>query len=1123
MLAFSRLVHWKFKLFVCKKLTDKKNEEMKRVFTNLNQMRFLSLSRISQMILLLLLCSVCMLQAQVATNYSFTQNIGAYTPITGGTLLSDQTGSSGAASIDDVIFSVPIPFTFTFDGTGYTTCTAGSNGALSFGAITLPAGSPYTPISSTTGYSGAIAAYGRDLQGGYIFAGTRTLGSATITAASFTDGVTIGSVISGTGIPAGTTVISKTATTVEMSAVATSTSTGTACYVWNGEMRYEVLGAAGNRILVIQWSNMKPFGTSTLSDLNGFRMNMQIRLYEVDNAIEVVYGTCTPGLVTSTATAQVGLRGPNNTFATNVNNRLVTKNVNDWATSAPGTTNASALIFNNVATANVIPAGLTYRWALQPPCTGTPAPGNTLSTASPACSGVSFTLSLQNQTPGLGVSYQWYVSTNSASGPWTPVGSSTSTFTTSQTVQSWYYADVTCSAGPSTGSSNVIQIGMNSPTNCYCSPTITTVEPICLVQFAGINNSTCSAVGCSPAVENFTAGTPGNVMPGQSYEIIVSGNTGGNFTNHFRAFFDWDQDGVFETSVIIGTILNTDCVLQATTSISVPMGATLGSTRMRILKNFNTSPTNACGTYSFGQAEDYTIIVSAPIPPCNSPGTPNANSVGSNSATLSWAAAAGATLYRYSFGTGSHTCGTGSLTTGGTSINLGGLAPNTTYTFCVRTDACGVGSASPYFSTTFTTAPLSNDNCSGAIPIVCNSTVNGSTVGALSDAGMGICSTGTGGTPGLGVWYSLAGDGSQITLSLCGSTYDTKLHVYSGSCGGLTCVASNDDSALCSPSSRSHVVFNTAPATTYYILVSGFGSNTGAFSMNVGCVCGAPLSSPWINSPVGSTTGEGIDNVCGGSIDITSTGYSPSSTSDAIYFSHQTLCGNQSITVKVQSITNGGFAGIMFRDSTNAGSRFVAIKTQLNNFVHREVRTTLNGARVSQQLPAFGHVWLRLTRSGSTFTGFTSTNGMTWNQAFSVNVALNSCIRVGLFTQGLNPSSAAQAKFSMVSGFPDNQIGMILPSTFNTIESIQGLTIFPNPASNELNLKIGTEFLGKDITINVMDQMGRVVLSRNINELQTQQEQINVSNLPGGMYILSLMAEGQSAQIQKFIVSGNRP
>ncbi|MBK7031507.1 MAG: hypothetical protein IPH45_20965 [Bacteroidales bacterium] len=38
-------------------------------------------------------------------------------------------------------------------------------------------------------------------------------------------------------------------------------------------------------------------------------------------------------------------------------------------------------------------------------CSGTPDPGNTLASPNPVCPSVNFTLSLQNNTPGTGVTY----------------------------------------------------------------------------------------------------------------------------------------------------------------------------------------------------------------------------------------------------------------------------------------------------------------------------------------------------------------------------------------------------------------------------------------------------------------------------------------------------------------------------------------------------------------------------------------------------------------------------------------------------------------------------------------------------------------------------------------------
>jgi hypothetical protein len=94
------------------------------------------------------------------------------------------------------------------------------------------------------------------------------------------------------------------------------------------------------------------------------------------------------------------------------------------------------------------------------PCAGTPAPGNTVGPAGGACSGVNFTLSLQNTTPGSGVGYQWYYGPSNI-GPWLTLGTA-ATQSISQTLDTWYYCDVTC--GSATGSSSPALVAMSVPT-----------------------------------------------------------------------------------------------------------------------------------------------------------------------------------------------------------------------------------------------------------------------------------------------------------------------------------------------------------------------------------------------------------------------------------------------------------------------------------------------------------------------------------------------------------------------------------------------------------------------------------------------------------------------------------
>jgi subtilisin-like proprotein convertase family protein len=125
--------------------------------------------------------------------------------------------------------------------------------------------------------------------------------------------------------------------------------------------------------------------------------------------------------------------------------------------------------------------------------------------------------------------------------------------------------------------------------------------------------------------------------------------------------------------------------------------------------------------------------------------------------------------------------------------------------------------------------PPVNDLCAGAININCAQTIAGTTAAATPDA-VGTCITALGTAPG--VWYSFAGDGSLTTLSLCGSGYDTKIGVFSGSCGSLVCVTGNDD--FCGL--QSQVTFTANVGTTYYILVTGFSTNSGAYTLARTCV-----------------------------------------------------------------------------------------------------------------------------------------------------------------------------------------------------------------------------------------------------------------------------------------------
>jgi hypothetical protein len=168
--------------------------------------------------------------------------------------------------------------------------------------------------------------------------------------------------------------------------------------------------------------------------------------------------------------------------------------------------------------------------------------------------------------------------------------------------------------------------------------------------------------------------------------------------------------------------------------------------------------------------------------------------------------------------------------------------------FNITSDAIGAPTVTVNLQGNAIVAPP-NDLCANAIALDCGSTVDGTTVLATFD-NVGTCGTSN---TAPGVWYTVAGTGRPIIVSTCiAASYDSKISVFSGSCGAFVCVGGNDD--FCGL--RSQVTFNSVAGTTYHVLVHGFLSQTGTFTLSTS-TCPAEISVEpaelTINVPVNGT------------------------------------------------------------------------------------------------------------------------------------------------------------------------------------------------------------------------------------------------------------------------------
>jgi len=118
--------------------------------------------------------------------------------------------------------------------------------------------------------------------------------------------------------------------------------------------------------------------------------------------------------------------------------------------------------------------------------------------------------------------------------------------------------------------------------------------------------------------------------------------------------------------------------------------------------------------------------------------------------------------------------------------------------------------------------PPANDDCENAIALSCGDSDSGTTLSA-SDSG---------GNPAPDVFYSFTGSGTpeMVTVSLCGSFYDTYLRVFSD-CTLSNEIASNDDSC----GLQSELTFLSDGTSTYIIMVEGYDINAGEYVINLSC------------------------------------------------------------------------------------------------------------------------------------------------------------------------------------------------------------------------------------------------------------------------------------------------
>jgi autotransporter-associated beta strand protein len=183
----------------------------------------------------------------------------------------------------------------------------------------------------------------------------------------------------------------------------------------------------------------------------------------------------------------------------------------------------------------------------------------------------------------------------------------------------------------------------------------------------------------------------------------------------------------------------------------------------------------------------------------------------------------------------------------------------------------------------------------------------------------------------------------------------------------------------------------------------------------------AAAAAPWTPQDVGAVGLAGSASFSYGAFTLNGCGADIFNTADAFQFVYVPVTGNCTIVARVSSVApsdanSWAKAGVMVRDSTNAGAANAFIAVTPGNGVTWQVRSsdgggTTNSATSGPSAP----YWVKLVCSASTFTGYYSANGNNWTQQGTATFTMPSTVYVGLALCSHDTNTSCSATFDNVS------------------------------------------------------------------------------------------------------------
>jgi len=189
-----------------------------------------------------------------------------------------------------------------------------------------------------------------------------------------------------------------------------------------------------------------------------------------------------------------------------------------------------------------------------------------------------------------------------------------------------------------------------------------------------------------------------------------------------------------------------------------------------------------------------------------------------------------------------------------------------------------------------------------------------------------------------------------------------------------------------------------------------------------------PVPAPQKDSDIGSPAIAGSATYSSGKYTINAAGSDIWNSSDQFHYVYQPLSGDAEVIARVAGLGNSSIyakAGVMVRETLAANSRHADAVVTSGNGIAFQRRIDAGGTTIGNTVSGAAPKWVRLVRSGYTFTAYQSSDGKTWSAIGPDTVPMTDPVYVGIAVTSHNTALGTTANVDSftvtASGAPSNQ------------------------------------------------------------------------------------------------------